>query len=201
MIDLSTDINKAIATAIINKWEFAQGRPLPYTLEKVTSLIQSETAAYHAFFTALQSYGLIKSNILGEIEPTDRFLPYRQTTDTKASAATKADDSNWITFRNLLSYYIHCIKEADRPQFFLNTQKEGRDYIVPNSLSPGWLQPLGEKPLEHSISFDASSTPMLASILSEASIDSRIFIGYPVLALYENGALHRVLPLAMVPIY
>ena len=40
----------------------------------------------------------------------------------------------------------------------------------------------------------------MAKILNDSSIDSRIFLGYPILALYENGSLQRLIPLAMVPV-
>jgi very-short-patch-repair endonuclease len=204
MINLSIEENKDIAIAIINKWEFSNGIPLSYSLEKISDLIQSETPNYTEFFEALLSFGLIKANILGGIEPTSRFLCYRKekasVIENETEESVKGNEANWVDFKNLVNYYIQCIKESDKPQFYLNIQKKGKDYAIPETLSPRWLQPLGETPLQHNISFNSSNTIIMAKILNDSSIDSRIFLGYPILALYENGSLQRLIPLAMVPV-
>lgn len=200
---------------IINNWRFNGEVPEKKDIDHVVRLITSSPDVadkYADVFTSLYVNNYLKNDINGLYLPTEKLISlrtdfsssseYNEETPEKGETpfSKNGDDTAWMDFRDLISYYIRCIKESDRPQFFLNVKKEGKSFYVPKTINPRWLQFLGETPIRHDIRFDPQSSPILAKILRGETVDSQIYIGYPIKAIYKDGELSRIVPLAIIPV-
>ena len=147
---------------IINNWRFNGEVPEKKDIDHVVRLITSSPDVadkYADVFTSLYVNNYLKNDINGLYLPTEKLISlrtdfsssseYNEETPEKGETpfSKNGDDTAWMDFRDLISYYIRCIKESDRPQFFLNVKKEGKSFYVPKTINPRWLQFLGETPI------------------------------------------------------
>lgn len=207
MINLYDEYYKDVLCNIINKWKFRNGEPIGYSREDFDRLIKSECDYLVELKKLLVHYEFVKADCFGDFYPTKSFLSFREKTEDDESSdnsqSTFLDESEscWKDFRLLLDYYIRCIRESDRPLCSINARKKGRDFMVPSTLSPSWLQPLGEEKKIHTITFDKESISLFSHIETENYLDTREYVGYPIEAIYDSfGVLERIIPIGIVPI-
>ncbi len=193
--------------AVFKVWEVSSsGRAKCYEygdlLRRIDEVCPGEAAE---ILRTMRHDGLVNFNSSSQITVTGKGLryfpqellhPYDNTAETVISS-----EAEWKDFRALLSYYIECVKVEDRKEYRLDVEKNGLQFIIPESLPPSWAQ----KPLDA----DGHNTIDVEIYASQYSIlnrlrknkDGEVCIGYPIEVLFDSeGKAYRYIPMALVPV-
>ncbi len=190
--------------AFFAQWKVLEGKPAKYHRNEFYEFLEfirpGDAEGLYSFFLGK---GLIRSDVKGNIYLTDYgmgFFPKDRL--EQAEGVTKENivstEAEWHEFRNLLRYYIECVKSEDRKEYHLNVEQEGRQFFIPSHVPVNWFESdESGKRAEFIVSLHDAEIGMLGAFAN----GSEVCIGYPIEARFNrDGQAYEYVPLFLIPI-
>ncbi len=108
----------------------------------------------------------------------------------------------WSDFRVLLTYYIECVKQEERPTHVFYPNEENKKFFIPPSLPSSWLNSLcsDRENYELNIKYGNKNKSAIHKFYSLYDEDSTIYLGYPILATKSRNGNVLYYPIGIIPL-
>ena len=184
--------------------ESAEGNCMPLSNDELTNGIKTLTTEVVATKNTLYYDGFIKCNIDGDYILTEKGLKVWKTINHKKEEKAKESykGGEWNSFRSLLSYYIECIKQEERPEHVFYTNDKNRNFFIPESFSSSWLRELNPENeiYELNIKFNQRNKNAIHRFKSTYDEDDVLYLGYPILATKSTNGNILYYPVGVIPL-
>lgn len=185
---------------VMKVWEFSSsGRPKSYDYQDLLRRLRKIRPDAVELIRELRHDKYLYSDERGCLVLTEKgrsFLPARPADNS--SPIITSSESDWADFRRLLSYYIDCVRSEDRREYYLNVDKQGRDFCIPGSVYAGWSHALvKDRPSRIALSFKPQDFPILTALENREPV----CVGYPLEVHFDaNGDVYRYVPVTLTPV-
>lgn len=198
---------KGQVVRVLRIWDMvSRKKSVSYSFENLDKLISSATQEVDEVRDILENASLIKMQPNGTWCLTEKGISYKykdqkQSNNDSTSSIKESSEMHWTDFRLLLKYYIECLNKEKRSEYWLYPEKYGRDYFIPKTMDPFWLQSPNEDPFHHVLEFNEKEYGMMAAIKESFNQNSSVCVGYPVCAYYDSdGKPESYVPMALIPV-
>ena len=184
--------------------ESADEHCMPLSNRELNNGIKTISDEVYLIKKQLRQDGYIKANVAGDYELTEKSLVIWKTLNHKKEVKSKSFSTGhqWDSFRNLLTYYIECVKQEERPSHLFYPDNENKTYFLPKSLSSSWLRELSieREKYELNVTFDNNNRNAINHFKSKYDEDNVIYLGYPILATKSKAGNLINYPVGLIPL-
>lgn len=192
--------------SVLDMWpSYVEGKGAQISFEDFFKILDAATDSPLDLKDDLEKLGLVSVMHTGAWTLTDvankiKYKGHHHLKTEKSVVPTNLEPY-WKDFRALLEYYIAYAGNEDKVQFYLNPEKEGREFCVSEPFEYGWLQDKNEDRKTHIIKFKDSDLPVLNAISEFSDSSTSVCVGYPLLTAFnKEGEAEYHIPLAVIPV-
>ena len=195
---------------LVEVWDLdSEGKGRKYSFSELKNLIRGlRIEDPDGMITSLTARDIIEMDMLGRYSLTKKgnsLIPEHRLKNlggTDSAARIVSSESDWSDFRQLIAYYIECVRSQEVKEFHLYPGASGVRFCIPETINPLWLKAIDSPDKEGIVlRFRPYEQAMMNAIIQQKADERNVCIGYPVeVGFDDNGAAFRYTPVALLPV-